>query len=137
MAKRNIEISTDKERLDVVKIHQFLTQAYWSKGRTLEEVKKSIEHCLCFGVFLDTEQIGFARVATDYTVFAYLMDVFILPEYRGNGYAKVLVKHVTENKELKGCKIWMLKTLDAHGLYTQFGFNTINKPQMVMERIIK
>ncbi len=132
-----IEISTDKSKLQIETIHQFLTTSYWAKGRTIDEVKKTIEHCLCFGIYLKKEQIGFARVATDYTVFAYIMDVFISPEYRGKGYSKQLMKTISEEPELKPCKVWMLKTLDAHGLYKQFGFTELKHPEKVMERILK
>jgi len=111
-----IEISTDKNRLQVDVIHRFLTQTYWAKGRTFEEVKTSIDNCLCFGVYNNDQQIGFARIATDYVVFAYLMDVFILPEYRGRSYSKQLMKTINESQELQHCKIWMLKTADAHNL---------------------
>jgi len=132
-----IEISTDKKRLDIVMIHRFLTETYWAKGRTIEEVQKSIDHCLCFGVYLDKKQIGFARIATDYVVFAYIMDVFILPEYRGRGYSKQLMKTVLENPELQKCKTWMLKTLDAQGLYKKFGFTELKNSEKVMERLLK
>ena len=132
-----IEISTDKSKLQIDVIHQFLTETYWAKGRTLEEVKTSMEHCLCFGVYLDNKQIGFARIATDYVVFAYLMDVFILPEYRGNGYSKLLMKTVNEEPQLQNCKIWMLKTADAHRLYKQFGYTELKHPEKVMERLLK
>lgn len=132
-----IEISTDKSKLQVEVIHQFLTETYWAKGRTLQEVKTSIEHCLCFGVYLENEQIGFARIATDYVVFAYLMDVFILPDYRGNGYSKQLMKTINESPELKSCKIMMLKTSDAHNLYNQFGYTELKEPHKLMERILK
>ncbi len=131
-----IEISTEKNRLQIDVIHQFLTTSYWAKERTLNAVKKTIEHCLCFGVYLEDKQIGFARVATDYTIFAYLMDVFILPEYRGNGYSKQLMKAVHEEPKLKSCKVWMLKTLDAHGLYKQFGYTELKHPEKVMERLL-
>ena len=131
-----IEISTDKNKLQIDVIHQFLTTTYWAKGRTFEEVKKTIENCLCFGVYIGKKQIGFARIATDYTVFAYLMDVFILPEYRGNGYSKALIKFVLENPQLKSCKVWMLKTSDAHSLYSQFGYTELKHPEKVMERIL-
>jgi GNAT superfamily N-acetyltransferase len=131
-----IEISTEKNRLQIDVIHQFLSTSYWAKGRTLNAVKKTIEHCLCFGVYLEDKQIGFARVATDYTIFAYLMDVFILPEYRGNGYSKQLMKAVHEETKLKSCKVWMLKTLDAHGLYKQFGYTELKHPEKVMERLL-
>ncbi|MFI1773131.1 GNAT family N-acetyltransferase [Thalassobellus citreus] len=132
-----IEISSDKSRLQIDVIHGFLTTTYWATGRTLEEVKKTIEHCFCFGVYLNGEQIGFARIATDYTVFAYLMDVFILPEHRGKGYSKQLIKAVIEAPELETCKVWMLKTADAHGLYKQFGYTELSHSEKVMERILK
>lgn len=131
-----ITISTDKEKLQIYVIHQFLTETYWAKGRTLEEVKKTIEHCLCFGMYLDGKQIGFARLATDYTVFAYLMDVFVLPEYRGKGYSKQLMKAINEEPQLQSCKVWMLKTSDAHKLYKQFGYTELKYPEKVMERLL-
>jgi GNAT superfamily N-acetyltransferase len=129
-----IEISTDKSRLQIDVIHRFLAQTYWAKGRSLAAVKKTIEHCLCFGVYLENEQIGFARVTTDYTVFAYLMDLFVIPEHRGKGYAKMLMQSITEAPELSACKTWLLKTADAHGLYEQFGFTTVAAPEILMER---
>ena len=131
-----IKISTDKEKLQIDVIHQFLTETYWAKERTLEEVKKTIEHCLCFGMYLDGKQIGFARLATDYTVFAYLMDVFILPEHRGKGYSKQLMKAINEEPQLQTCKVWMLKTSDAHKLYKQFGYTELKHPEKVMERLL-
>ena len=106
---------------------------YWAKGRTLNEVQTTIDHCLCYGVYLESKQIGFARVLTDYAVFAYLMDVFILPEYRDRGYSKELMRVMVNNPELKTCK-WMLKTSDAHGLYEQFGFYNTTNPEKIMER---
>lgn len=132
-----IEISSDKSRLQIEVIHRFLTTSYWATERTLEAVKKTIEHCLCYGVYLNGEQIGFARIATDYTVFAYLMDVFILSEHRGKGYSKQLMKAVNEAPELATCKVWMLKTADAHSLYKQFGYTELSRPEKVMERILK
>ena len=131
-----ITISTDKEKLQIDVIHQFLTETYWAKGRTLDEVKKTIEHCLCFGMYLDGKQMGFARLATDYTVFAYLMDVFVLPEYRGKGYSKQLMQSINEATQLKSCKVWMLKTSDAHMLYKQFGYTELKYPEKVMERLL-
>lgn len=132
-----IEISTDKSKLQIEVIHGFLTASYWAKGRTIDEVKKTIEHCFCFGVYLDEKQIGFARIVTDYTVFAYLMDVFILPEHQGKGYSKQLMKAINEEPQLQSCKVWMLKTVDAHGLYKQFGFTELKHPEKVMERLLK
>ncbi|WP_347924013.1 GNAT family N-acetyltransferase [Pontimicrobium sp. SW4] len=132
-----IEISSDKSKLDIDIIHNFLTNAYWSKGRTRKEVEKSIKHCLCFGVYKENMQIGFARIATDYVVFAYLMDVFILPEHRGHGYSKKLIEAINNCDQLKSCKVWMLKTSDAHNLYKRFGYKELSYPDKVMERILK
>ncbi|WP_460217720.1 GNAT family N-acetyltransferase [Psychroserpens sp. MEBiC05023] len=131
-----IEVSTDKNRLNINLIHEFLKDAYWAKGRTFDQVKTSIEHSLCFGVYKGDKQIGFARVATDYVVFAYLMDVFILPEYRAKGYSKQLVETIHKCPKLQSCKIWMLKTSDAHGLYKQFGYTHLKCPEKLMERIL-
>ena len=131
-----IEISTDKSKLQIDIIQPFLTETYWAKGRTLEEVETTIKNCFCFGVYLDYKQIGFARIATDYVVFAYIMDVFILPEYRGNGYCKLLMKAINEEPKLQSCKIWMLKTADAHNLYKQFGFTELKQPEKLMERLL-
>jgi len=129
-------ISDDKSKLDVELIHNFLTTSYWAKGRTIEEVKKSIEHSICFGVYKDGKQIGFARIVTDYTVFAYLMDVFILEEFRGNGFSKLLLKRIFEDDRFKSIKKWMLATKDAHSLYTQFGFGEIKNPDRLMEKVV-
>lgn len=132
-----IEISTDKNKLQIEVIHQFLTETYWAKGRTIDEVKKTIDNCLCFGVYIKDKQIGFARLATDYTIFAYLMDVFILPEYRGKGYSKELMDAIIKEPKLASCKTWMLKTADAHGLYKPFGYTELSHPEKVMERLLK
>jgi GNAT superfamily N-acetyltransferase len=132
-----IEISTDKNRLDINVVHQFLTNSYWAKGRTMEEVKRAIDNSLNFGVYLNNEQIGFARICTDYTVFVYLMDLFILLEHQGKGYSKELIRVIVEEPSLKTCKVWMIKTMDAHGLYRQFSFTDLKLPEKLMERILK
>ncbi|MBJ2174856.1 GNAT family N-acetyltransferase [Aureibaculum sp. A20] len=132
-----ITISTDKSLLDINTIYNFITEAYWAKGRTIEEVQKTIDNCFCFGAYLEGKQIGFARICTDYTVFAYIMDVFILPEHRGKGYSKQLMDNVLNDSELQSCTVWMLKTSDAHGLYKQYGFTDLKHPEKVMEKIIK
>ena len=132
-----IEISTDTNRLNVEMIYSFLTNSYWGKGRTKEAVIKSIENSLNFGIYLDGKQIGFARVVTDFTIYVYLMDVFILPNSRGKGYSKQLMKAILEEPQLQDCKDWTLKTKDAHGLYEQFGFKRAQNPEKIMERFIK
>lgn len=129
-------ISDDKTKLDVKLIHNFLTTSYWAEGRTIETVKKSIENSICFGLYKNDKQIGFARILTDHTVIAYLMDVFILEEYRGNGFSKLLLKGIFEDERFKSIKKWMLATKDAHSLYAQFGFDTIKHPDRLMEKVV-
>ena len=129
-----IEISTDKEKLDIQIIHNYLSnESYWAKGRSLETVQRSIENSLCFGVYFENKQVGFARVITDYAVFAWLLDVFILPEYQGKGYGKKLMEAITTHHSLQGLRRWGLGTDDAHGLYKQFGFTSLRKPENMME----
>lgn len=130
-----LEISTDKTRLDIDRIHSYLSrESYWAIGRELEVVKRSIDNSLCFGVYLDKQQIGFARVVSDYAVFAWIMDVFILNDYRGMGYGKQLIKAIVNHEKLQNLSRWGLGTDDAHGLYAQFGFKPLSKPQNMMER---
>lgn len=131
-----IKILTDKSKLNVTLIHGFLSnESYWAKGRSLETVEHSIENSLCFGLFMDEKQIGFARVVTDYVVFGWLMDVFVIPEYRCNGYGKLMIEHIINHEQLKGLKRIGLGTADAHGLYSQFGFSPLQKPENMMEKI--
>ncbi|MFA9188546.1 GNAT family N-acetyltransferase [Flavobacterium magnesitis] len=131
-----INISTDKNKLDVPFIHNFLKDIYWAAGRTIEEVQITIEHSFCFGIYLDGKQIGFARVITDYVVFAYVMDVFIDEKHRGNGYSSILINAMMNEPQLKQIKIWRLATTDAHFLYQKFGFNSLAHPEKLMEKII-
>ena len=132
-----ITVSTDKSKLDVPFIQHFLKDIYWAAGRTIEEVQTSIDHSFCFGIYLDNKQIGFARVITDYVVFAYLMDVFITEEHRGKGYSSVLIESMLKEPQLQNIKIWRLATTDAHFLYRKFGFNELAHPEKLMEKIIK
>lgn len=129
-------VTTNKQQLDVAFIHQFLKDTYWAKGRTLLEVQQTIQHSLCFGIYLQNQQIGFARVVTDTIVFAYLMDVFIDPAHRGQGYSKILLEAILAHDTLRNVQSFYLKTGDAHGLYEQFGFKVIPEPQLFMERKI-
>ncbi len=118
----NFTISTDCSRLDIAKIHAFLSQrSYWAKGRSLDIVQRSIENSLCFGVFDETQQVGFARVVTDYVTFAWLCDVFILETARGLGLGKWLIETITTYTDLQGMKNFILATSDAHELYRQYG----------------
>ena len=130
-------ISTDKTKLDVDTIHSYLcNESYWAKNIPLQTVQKSIDGSFCFGVFVTensiTKQIGFARVITDCATFAYLADVFIIETYRGKGLSKWLMKTIMECADLQGMRRWLLATKDAHGLYLQFGFTAIDKPERIM-----
>jgi GNAT superfamily N-acetyltransferase len=128
-------ISTDKSLLDIKLIHNFLsTKSYWAQGRSYEIVKRSIEESLCFGVYIDVkqkqqlhlEQVGFARVVTDYSTFAWLCDVFIIESHRGQGIGKWLLEYITCNyPDLQGLQRFVLVTRDAHNLYKQFEFENL------------
>ena len=115
-------ISTDPARLDIDVIHRFLTESYWAAGVPREVVRQSIEHSLPFGVYKGDRQIGFARVVTDYSTFAYLADVFVLDEFRCDGVGKWLIEVVVSHPGLAGLRRWILATRDAHGLYRKSGF---------------
>ncbi|MBC5836952.1 GNAT family N-acetyltransferase [Flavobacterium muglaense] len=132
-----ITISTNKSKLDIPFIQHFLKDIYWAAGRTMEEVQTTIDHSFCFGIYLDEQQIGFARVITDYVVFAYVMDVFIAEEYRGKGYSSLLIDRMLKEPELQQVKIWRLATADAHFLYEKFGFKALASPERMMEKVIK
>lgn len=128
------QISTDKSKLNLEVIHKFLSEeAYWSKNIPFEIVKKSIENSFCFGVYYNNEQIGFARLITDYATYAYLADVFILHKHRGKGLSKMLMSEIINHPELQYLRRISLATSDAHGLYEQFGFKPPSKPGTLME----
>ncbi len=126
-------ISTVKHRLDLAMIHGFLTTSYWAAGVTMDVVKRSIEHSLVFGVYKSEQQVGFARIITDYATFAYLGDVFILESFRGQGLSKWLMEVIVAHPELQGLRRWMLLTRDAHGLYRKVGFAEPKSPERYME----
>src|SRR6266478_5357095 len=128
-------ISADKSRLDLTVIHDFLTKSYWAAGIPIEIVKKSIEHSLAFGVYKEGKQVGFARVITDFATFAYIGDVFILEDYRGQGLSKWLMEVIADYPELQGLRRWVLLTRDAHGLYRKTGFTEPQNPERYMEKI--
>jgi GNAT superfamily N-acetyltransferase len=126
------EISTDRNRLDVALIHEFLRSSYWAQGIPRAVVERSIQHSLCFGAFLDGRQVGFARVITDFAAIAYVADVFVVPEHRGRGMSKLLMRAILEHPELQGLRRFLLATQDAHGLYAQFGFQPLTHPEYFM-----
>ena len=133
------KISTDKDKLDVIAIHDFLTnRSYWAIGRSFETVKRSIENSICFGVYDSSDKlVGFARVLTDYAVFAYIMDVFILEDYRKQGLGKQLMSAIMQHSDLQCLKRIMLATNDAHELYEKYGFKRTVSPEKIMEIVNK
>jgi len=126
-------ISTDRAKLDLDVIHKFLTHSYWAAGIPRATVARSIENSLCFGVYDDSNQIGFARVISDFATYAYVADVFILEPYRERGLGKELMASVMAHPQLQGLRRWSLATRDAHGLYAQFGFTALENPSRSME----
>jgi GNAT superfamily N-acetyltransferase len=132
--KGEFSISTDRERLDLNVVHGFLTDCYWAKGISREIVTRSIENSLCFGLYADRKQVGFARVISDYATYAYIGDVFVLESFRGRGLGKWMMECIMQHPELQGLRRWSLVTRDGQGLYSQFGFEPLKKPQNYMER---
>jgi GNAT superfamily N-acetyltransferase len=126
-------VSTDPRRVNLDLVHGFLTSCYWAAGIPWDVVRRSIENSLCFGIYGGGKQLGFARVITDYATFAYVADVFVLESHRGQGLSKFLMECIMQHPELQGLRRWSLATADAHGLYSQFGFKPVKKPEMWME----
>ena len=128
-------ISTDKSKFDFKVIYNYLSkESYWAKGISEDLFKRSIANSICFGVFNGTEQVGFARAVSDKATYAYIADVFILPEHRGKNLSKQLMETILHFPELQGLRRWVLATADAHGLYAQYGFTPIAKPERWMEK---
>lgn len=143
LRREELLVSTDPSLLDLDVIHGFLTTSYWAKGIPRELVAQSIEHSLCFGVYdvgRGTSagngapvQVGFARAISDYTTYAYVADVFVLETHRGRGLGKLLMECIKRHPRLQNLRRWSLSTLDAHGLYAQFGFTPLKFPDRYME----
>lgn len=132
--KEEFTITTDKQRIDIIYVHRFLSQSYWAHNIPMEVVKRSIEGSLCFSVFHLNDQIGFARVITDEATFAYLADVFMDEAWRGRGLSKWLMEVILSHPGLQGLRRIALATRDAHSLYSQFGFTELNNPGNWMQR---
>jgi len=130
----DLEISCDPNRIDVALVHAFLRASYWAEGRSRETVERSIGNSLCFGAYTAGRQIAFARVITDRAVFAYLADVFVIPEFRRRGVSKALMRAILSHPDLQTLRTFSLGTRDAHGLYAQFGFEAIREPDRLMAR---
>jgi N-acetylglutamate synthase-like GNAT family acetyltransferase len=132
--KKGYAISTDPGLLNFAMIFNYLAiESYWAKGIPAEKLKKAITNSLCFGIYKGAEQIGFARVVTDQATFAYICDVFILENYRGEGLSKWLIQTIKDHSDLQGLRRWLLATADAHGLYAQFGFKPVEKTDRWMQ----
>ena len=134
MLLSDLEISCDVGRIDVSLVHEFLRTSYWAEGRSRETVERSIRNSLCFGAYSAGRQIAFARVITDCAVFAYLADVFVVPEFRQHGVSKALLRAILAHPDLQTLRTFSLGTRDAHGLYAQFGFEPIREPQRLMAK---
>lgn len=131
----SFEISTDRTRLDLPMIYRFLSeQSTWAVGISRPVVERAIENSLCFGGYLDGRQVAFARVVSDYATFANLVDVFVLPEFRGRGYSKQIMQVILDHPSLQRLRRFTLATSDAHSLYERFGFTRPGKPDTLMER---
>jgi GNAT superfamily N-acetyltransferase len=136
--RNNYLISTNPSKLQIEVIHKYLSKhSYWAENIPLEIVERSIKNSIAFGVYQQTEndlnQVGFCRVTSDLSTFAYLADVFILEEFRGQGLSKFLVETVLKHPDLQGLRRWTLATRDAHGLYAQYGFEPLDKPDNFMQ----
>ena len=128
-------ITTDKTKLNLKVIHNYLSnESYWSQNIPFEIVKAATENSLNFGLFFKEKQIGYARIVSDFATTAYLADVFVLKEFRGQGLSKWLMKIIMNHPDLQGLRRWILATKDAHGLYKQFGWKPMAAPERWMEK---
>ena len=135
LQRNGYTISTDPARLDVDAIFGYLSRSYWANQRNKETVEKSLQHSLNFGMYLGEQQVGLARVITDLATFAYLCDVYVLEEHRGDGLGKWLIDTVTSHPDLVNIRMFLLATRDAHGLYQQYGFEELPQPERWMRRL--
>jgi GNAT superfamily N-acetyltransferase len=134
MTLPELEVTTDLARMDVDFVHRHLRNSYWASDRPREVIERSMQNSLCFGAFRGNQQVAFGRAITDRAVFAYLADVFVIPECRGQGIGKALIDAVVKHPDLRGVPLMFLRTRDAHGLYSQFGFEPLRKPEDMMGR---
>ena len=133
--RNGFTISTARARMQVDVIHDFVSnRSYWMPGVSKSRVQSIIDNALNFGIFEGEKQVGYADVVTDFTTFAYLANVFVLEEYRGQGLSKWLMECILSYPDLQDLRRWLLATADAHGLYEQYGFKTIETPERWMER---
>ena len=133
--KDNIYFSSEFEDMDLKMIYSFIKNSYWGSPRTFEEQETASKNTINFGLFHNGNQIAYARVMTDTIFFAYLLDVFVIEDYQGKGYSKLLIDNILKFPELKNIDKWMLATKDAHELYKKFGFAAIKSPEKLMEKL--
>ena len=129
-------ITTDPARVDLAVVHGYLSASYWAKDIPVEVVRRSIEHSLNFSIYHGEHQVGFARVITDYAVFAYVADVFVVASHRGKGVGRELMAAIVAHPALQRLRRWHLVTRDAHRLYEQFGFQPLRTPERHMEIVV-
>ena len=130
-----LRISTDKNELDRELIFNFLhNDACWCKGIPRELVEKSIKHSLCFGAYIGSQQVGFARMVTDYSTFGNLVDVFVIQELRGKGISRSILNAVNDHPEIQGLRRITLATSDKQELYAKFGYKELARPEIFMEK---
>jgi GNAT superfamily N-acetyltransferase len=127
-------VTTAQARLDFEVIFHAIAESYWARGISRTRLKKAIEHSLAFGAYEDDKFVGFARIITDHATYAYLCDVFVVPEARGRGISKALMAAIVAHPDLQELRRWSLATRDAHGLYSRFGFKPLSAPELYMER---
>ena len=136
-SKGSYVLSDDPSRLDLEAIHESLKRTYWAENIPFDVVERSVRNSLCIGVYTAAgEQIGLARCISDYATFCYVSDVYVLEEHRGQGLSKALMQMATDHPKLQGLRRWGLVTWDAHGLYEQFGFTAISRPDRFMEKTV-
>ena len=126
-------VSTDAALVDLDVVHGFLVGSYWAAGVPRDVVARSIEGSIPFGLYRGGRQAGFARVVSDRATFAWLADVFVLPEHRGRGLGRWLVATAMDHPDLRGLRRWMLATRDAHGVYGPLGFTPLADPGIFLE----
>jgi GNAT superfamily N-acetyltransferase len=132
--RESFTVTSDPSKVDRDVVADFLATSYWAGAMPRERILRSLEHSLCFSLHAGDSQIGFGRFVTDYSTFAYMRDVFVLPEYRGRGLGRWLVECMLSHEALEGIPSWMLGTKDAHGLYEKFGYARVTEPNIYMVR---
>jgi GNAT superfamily N-acetyltransferase len=133
--KDGFEISTDPSRLQIDAIHSFLSdESYWARTRSREKTETAIANSLNFGLYAGERQVGFARVVSDFATFAYVGDLFVIPEFQGRGLGSWLMDVIVGYPDLQGLRRWVLATRDAHGLYAKFEFSELRHPERWMEK---